>query len=266
MITPAFLVSVVRMPLASERWKRRSLRRAVRASRPNLPSPTSPRVRGSLLRSRRAAGPYTLVYEPLDSCLDQIVGRNVAEPLQLRRELRELLEELQTWIEIDPVSGPYTNKERNYRRRPSSQLIAGDRVPSLSPETEFLDERAISLNILRGEIVEESAASGNQLQQTAARVVILRVHLKVSLELLNSLRNKRNLDFGRTRVRLVLPVLPNGSLFGLGTDQRFFLFRGTPNSGSGGYWRSKRRVAMARDDALAIASKYPKRPKSPIGA
>lgn len=146
----------------------------------------------------------------------------------------------------------------------SSALFA--REAELSAETQLLDQRAVALDILLGEVVEESTTSGDQLQQTAARVMILRVHLKVSLELLDSLRDKRNLDFGRARVRLVLPVLPDGSLFGLGTDQRFFLFRHTPDSGSGGYWRSKRRVAMAQEQVLTITSKYPKRPKSPVGA
>jgi hypothetical protein len=39
---------------------------------------------------------------------------------------------------------------------------------------------------------------------------------------------------------------------------------GAPDLGSGGYWRSVRRVAMAQKPGLGVAAKNPERPQPPI--
>ena len=70
----------------------------------------------------------------------------------------------------------------------------------LSSETQFLDQCAIPLQVSLLEVVQEAAAAADQLQQPTARVMVLRVRAQVLRELVDPLREERDLDFRRAGV------------------------------------------------------------------
>src|SRR5207248_9409799 len=83
-------------------------------------------------------------------------------------------------------------------------------VIELLANAERADEAAVTLEVLLLEIVEEAAALTDDLQQAAARVVILRVGLEVVGQVVDALGQKRDLHFGRTGVALVGRELHDG--------------------------------------------------------
>ena len=77
----------------------------------------------------------------------------------------------------------------------------------LAPEAELLDQRAVALEILALEIVQQATAPSNELEQAAPRIVILRVGPQVLGELVDPSREERDLDRRRTRVPIAPAVL-----------------------------------------------------------
>jgi len=90
--------------------------------------------------------------------------------------------------------------------RPENPLLAN---------AELIDDGAIALVVGLLEVVEKTAAAADELQETAAAVMILRVRLEVLGQIGDSIREKRNLHFRGARVALVDGVLGNevGLLF-----------------------------------------------------
>src|SRR5207302_4902986 len=72
---------------------------------------------------------------------------------------------------------------------------------------ELLDESAIALEVSLLEIRQEATAAADELEQTPARVVILRMRAQMLRELVDALREQRDLHLRRARVGLVRPVL-----------------------------------------------------------
>ena len=66
----------------------------------------------------------------------------------------------------------------------------------LLANTEPLNRRSIALEILGFEIVEQSATSANELQQTASAVVVLLVNLEMFSQLGNALCEQGDLHLG----------------------------------------------------------------------
>src|SRR4051812_43271910 len=81
------------------------------------------------------------------------------------------------------------------------------RVLVLTPEAELLDQRAVGLDVLALEIVEQPAAPADELEQAAPRVVVLRVRAEMLGELVDPRRQQCDLHLRRPRVGVVLPVL-----------------------------------------------------------
>jgi hypothetical protein len=82
----------------------------------------------------------------------------------------------------------------------------------LLPETEFLHDGAVTIDLRGLKIIEQPAAMSHHAQETPARVVIRLVDLEVFRKVLDLLRQERDLDFGGTRVVFVELELPNNAL------------------------------------------------------
>src|SRR5215204_1801488 len=79
----------------------------------------------------------------------------------------------------------------------------------LAPEAQLLDQFSVRLHVFLLEVVQKSAAPPDELQEPAARVVILRMRAEMLRELVDALREERDLDLGRARVGLRVPVAPD---------------------------------------------------------
>ena len=77
---------------------------------------------------------------------------------------------------------------------------------SLSSQTKTGDKAAIPLDILISEVLEKPSALANHHQQTSPTVMVLFVDLQMLGEVADALAEQRNLDLGRTRVRVVVPM------------------------------------------------------------
>src|SRR5437764_12687360 len=78
---------------------------------------------------------------------------------------------------------------------------------ALPAEAELLDEGAIALDVFALQVVQEPPAAADELQQAAARVVIVLVRPQMLGELVDPLRQHRDLDLRRPGIRLVLAEL-----------------------------------------------------------
>jgi hypothetical protein len=65
----------------------------------------------------------------------------------------------------------------------------------LAAQTQALDQHPIPIRTGPPQIVEQAAALTHEVQQTAARVMVLRVQLEVLGELVDPFRQQRHLDF-----------------------------------------------------------------------
>src|SRR5215475_11068661 len=68
-------------------------------------------------------------------------------------------------------------------------------VLELAAEAELLDEGAIALEIFPLQVVQEPAAATDELEQPATRVVIVLMRPEMLRELVDALRQHRDLDF-----------------------------------------------------------------------
>src|SRR5690606_37392725 len=59
------------------------------------------------------------------------------------------------------------------------------------------DDLAVPLDVVAAQVVEQAAALADELQETAARVVVLRVRLEVLREVGDALGEQRDLHLGR---------------------------------------------------------------------
>src|SRR2546428_4879421 len=77
----------------------------------------------------------------------------------------------------------------------------------LAPEAQLLDESAIALEVRALEVIQEPPAAADQLEQPAARVMVVLVRAEVLGQLVDATREHRDLDFGRPRVGCGAAVL-----------------------------------------------------------
>src|SRR5207253_11015499 len=68
-------------------------------------------------------------------------------------------------------------------------------LTELPPQAQLLDEGAVALEILLLQVVQEPAPPAGELQQTSARIVILRMRPQVLGEAVDALGQHRDLDF-----------------------------------------------------------------------
>src|SRR5690349_13944976 len=77
----------------------------------------------------------------------------------------------------------------------------------LAAQAELLDESAIALEIRLLQVPEEPATPADELEQPAARVVVLRMGAEVLGQVVDALRQHRHLHLGRAGVLPVPAVL-----------------------------------------------------------
>ena len=87
----------------------------------------------------------------------------------------------------------------NFHRRPPAGL-------ALATQAEFSDQLPITLQIPLLKVVEEAASLADQLEQSAAGVMVFLVRPEVLGQLLDPPREKRDLDLGRPGIRAVAAV------------------------------------------------------------
>jgi hypothetical protein len=91
--------------------------------------------------------------------------------------------------------------------------IADTGRPQLLAETEFMDHSLIAIGIVSLEIVEQATPLADQHEKTAARAMVLLVHLEVFRQGTNAFAEQRNLHFRTPGVGSMRAVLvDNGFL------------------------------------------------------
>src|SRR3954470_10046123 len=88
----------------------------------------------------------------------------------------------------------------------------------LLTQAERAHDFAIALDIGALQVIEKPTTLSHELQQAAARVVVLLVHLEVLGQVLDALAEQRNLNLGRTRVSLVRAELGDRRRLGLWSE------------------------------------------------
>src|SRR5579884_3186316 len=112
------------------------------------------------------------------------------------------------------------------RARPSSTLLV---FSELAAEAELLDEGAVALHVLPLQVVQEPAAPTDELEQPAARIVVVPVGAQVLGQRVDALGQHRDLHLRRARVLLVLAELSDVlQLLFLGEGHSSPLFVGHP--------------------------------------
>ena len=84
----------------------------------------------------------------------------------------------------------------------------------LAAESQFLDQAPVALQVSLLQVIEEPPSASDQLEQSAAGMMILPVGAEMVGQLVDPAREKGDLDLGRARVRIVLSV--PGDDFSLG--------------------------------------------------
>ncbi len=85
--------------------------------------------------------------------------------------------------------------------------------PVLVTEPQFLNDRAVRVDIRTPQIVQKSATLAYHLQEAAATVVIFAVLAEMIREVIDALGQNRDLNSGRTGVAFVRPVFFNCGCF-----------------------------------------------------
>src|ERR1017187_3645524 len=73
----------------------------------------------------------------------------------------------------------------------------------LLADTEFADDVAVAIGIVRLQVVQKAAALADQLQKTAPGSVVLLVRLEVFGQFADARTQNRDLDLRRTGIRIV---------------------------------------------------------------
>lgn len=90
---------------------------------------------------------------------------------------------------------------------------AGEKEGGLAAQPEAPDERSVPVYIPLVEVAQQPATLADELQQPAARVVVVLVLLQVRGQVLDALSEERHLYFRGACIAFVLGVLPNQGLF-----------------------------------------------------
>src|ERR1700730_10571016 len=88
----------------------------------------------------------------------------------------------------------------------------------LSPDAQLRDQRSITLDVVAAQVVQQATALADEKKKAAPRVVVLLVRLQVLSELPDALREDRDLNLGRARIRVMELVLRNQLSFDFGVD------------------------------------------------
>lgn len=95
-------------------------------------------------------------------------------------------------------------------KTPPTQRVSGG-IKSAA-QTETLNQRTVTLNVDRLQVLQKALAATNEEKQTTTGVVIVLVILEVLGEVVDAMRQKRNLHLGRAGVTLAQTVFLNDLL------------------------------------------------------
>ncbi len=95
---------------------------------------------------------------------------------------------------------------------------------NLLSDVQFLDDRAVTLDIDLLQICKKISSVTDHLKKSAAAVVVLVVSLEVLCEGVDAISEERDLNLGRTCVALVSLVLVDDRLFYVFLNHGFFTF------------------------------------------
>src|SRR5215471_13416238 len=118
-----------------------------------------------------------------------------------------------------------TTEDRPWRSGPGAtgcqccrySVVPGWAAPgNLAADAEPLPDRAVAVDVLLGQVLQQPAAAADQQQQPAAAVVVVLVHLQVLGQVVNPPGQQRDLDLRRTGVTLTGRVLRQDLLLGGG--------------------------------------------------
>jgi hypothetical protein len=84
-------------------------------------------------------------------------------------------------------------------------MIAMSRTAAYLRRPSSLSERAVAVEVVLLEVVQQAAALTDEHEQTATRVMVLLVAAKVLGQVVDALGQERDLDAGVARVLLVFP-------------------------------------------------------------
>lgn len=123
---------------------------------------------------------------------------------------------------------------------PGAILRSRHTVFVLSPKTKRFDQRPVAVDVNLGEVLEQPPALPDQKQQATTAVVIVRVGLEVSGEVVDPVCEQRHLNLGGTSVAFARGVGRDNFALGL-TDGRGH-FSGFASPALGGGLRGLRTV------------------------
>src|SRR5579884_1438326 len=89
-------------------------------------------------------------------------------------------------------------------------------------KAELRNQIGVALLVLATEIVEERPALVDQHQKSATGVIVLRMALEMLGQVVDALREDRDLDLGRTGVALALGMFLDQRLLALGGNRHLF--------------------------------------------
>ncbi len=81
------------------------------------------------------------------------------------------------------------------------------KVSELLSDTQFGDDSFVPLYVLGSQIIQEPSALTHKLQKTSTRMMVFLMNFEMFGQVSDPLAEERNLDFRRSRVTLVEPVL-----------------------------------------------------------
>src|SRR5262245_38233883 len=90
---------------------------------------------------------------------------------------------------------------------------------SSAADAEPLPDRAVAVDVLLGQVLQQPAAAADQQQQPAAAVVVMLVHLQMLGQVVDPPGQQRDLDLRRTGVTLTGRVLRQDLLLGGGVER-----------------------------------------------
>jgi magnesium-transporting ATPase (P-type) len=86
-------------------------------------------------------------------------------------------------------------------------------MDGLVPETQFLDDLSVGIDVRTLQVVEQTATLAIHLQQPTTTMMIVLVGAEVVVQVFDALGEERHLNPGRSRVSFVRPVFLDGRAF-----------------------------------------------------
>ncbi len=101
------------------------------------------------------------------------------------------------------------------RKKPKCRLTPFARGLKLAPNPKPLDQSLVARLVLRLDVIEQLPAQRDELEQAAARVIVLHVGLEMFRQIGDPLGQDGNLDFRRACVAGLVGIVLDDRLFAL---------------------------------------------------